>query len=260
MRGEWGDDLIVGEDGNDVLDGGAGADTMDGGAGNDIYYVSEAADQVIETGGGRDKVYADIDYALGDTVEDLWLTKGRGAVTATGNAANNMLVGNEIGNLVTGHGGRDALFGMNGDDTLEGGAGDDRLYAGHGNDVLRGGGGRDKLYGQAGSNLLEGGAGNDNIAAGSGGDVLNGGVGSDLLGGGAGADVFLFTAGDGADTVKHFELGVDRLDLRAIDLASVEVTTSDWGVTVRYGASDSVVLRDVASDTPIGVSEDLLLV
>ena len=58
--------------------------SLDGGAGNDIYYVSEAADVVVENGGGRDKVMSDIDFVLSDSLEDLWLNKGSSAISATG--------------------------------------------------------------------------------------------------------------------------------------------------------------------------------
>ena len=47
---------------------------MTGGSGNDIYYVDNAGDQVIEAvGGGSDNVYASVDYTLaaGQEVEAL---------------------------------------------------------------------------------------------------------------------------------------------------------------------------------------------
>ena len=42
---------------------------------------------------------------------------------------------------------------------------------------------------------------NDFLTAGNGNDFLNGGAGNDRLDGGAGNDTFLYTVGDGADTV-----------------------------------------------------------
>ena len=47
---------------------------MAGGSGNDIYYVDNAGDQVIEAaGGGSDNVYASVDYTLaaGQEIEFL---------------------------------------------------------------------------------------------------------------------------------------------------------------------------------------------
>ena len=259
MRGQGGNDLIIGGAGNDVLDGGEGVDTMKGGAGNDIYYVSEAADQVIETGGGRDKVMSSINYVLGETLEDLWLNKGSGATSATGNAKDNMVVGNNIDNVVQGLDGRDALFGMKGNDTLEGGNGDDRLYAGDGNDMLLGGAGRDKLYGQSGSNTLDGGTGNDLISAGTGGDVIIGGKGNDILGGSSGADVFVFATLDGQDAIKHFQVGIDRIDFGMIDIDSVQMDIHSWGLTIDYGAGDSIIMRDIDPETVSGIFDIALI-
>ena len=231
---------------------------MIGGAGNDIYYVSEAADVVVEDGGGRDKVMSDIDFVLGSTLEELWLNKGTGAISATGNASDNRLRGNENDNELTGLAGRDVLEGLNGNDTLDGGEGDDRLYAGSGNDLLMGGAGRDKLYGQSGSNTLDGGAGDDRIAAGTGGDTLIGGTGNDILGGSIGSDTFVFHTGDGVDNVKHFEIGVDNLEFVGVDLASIQVESQSWGVIVSYGDGDSIIMRDVETPDSLGVDDFLL--
>ncbi|WP_199102594.1 calcium-binding protein [Aquitalea sp. ASV11] len=68
------DNLIIGNSQNNILDGVTGADTMIGGLGNDIYYVDNAGDKVIELAGeGVDTVYASISYALGEHVENLTL-------------------------------------------------------------------------------------------------------------------------------------------------------------------------------------------
>ncbi|WP_374556109.1 calcium-binding protein [Aquitalea pelogenes] len=66
--------LIIGNSQDNILDGVTGADTMIGGLGNDIYYVDNAGDKVIELAGeGVDTVYASISYALGEHVENLTL-------------------------------------------------------------------------------------------------------------------------------------------------------------------------------------------
>ena len=51
----------------------------------------------------------------------------------------------------------------------------------------------DSIYGFDGNDTLNGGAGND---------TLEGGIGNDTLNGGAGADTYLFTRGDGQDTIQ----------------------------------------------------------
>ena len=61
---------IVGNTGNNLLNGEAGANSMYGGAGNDVYFVDNAGDVVIENANeGNDTVYASIDYGLTANVE-----------------------------------------------------------------------------------------------------------------------------------------------------------------------------------------------
>jgi Ca2+-binding RTX toxin-like protein len=94
--------------------------------------------------------------------------------------------------ILTGNAGEDIFIGNNGDDTLNGGAGNDQLFGNENNDVLNGGEGDD---------LLDGGAGND---------VLNGGLGMDILTGGTGNDKFVFNTKLGptnVDTITDFNAG-----------------------------------------------------
>ncbi|MGW8188810.1 family 16 glycosylhydrolase [Sphingomonas hankookensis] len=131
LFGYAGDDRLIGGDGNDVLNGGVGADRMEGGDGDDIYYVDNARDTVTEYfhngQGGRDKVFASIDYVLGDHVEDLTLIGN--AVRATGNALDNFITGNKWNNGIDGGAGNDRLSGGGGADTF--------LFSGvSGNDVI----------------------------------------------------------------------------------------------------------------------------
>jgi hypothetical protein len=84
LFGRGGFDKLIGGLGNDRLDGGTGADTMEGGAGDDIYYVDDAGDQVVEFAGeGRDRVISAISHALAANVEDLTLTGSAFRVPAT---------------------------------------------------------------------------------------------------------------------------------------------------------------------------------
>ncbi|MBK9572636.1 MAG: calcium-binding protein [Rhodoferax sp.] len=126
-------DLIVAGLGNDTLDGGAGADRMEGGRGADTYYVDNATDLVVEAdnalgiapdprpgldlGGSIDKVIASVSFSLGAYVENLTLAAAAGNLSGTGNALDNVLLGNEGHNSFTGAGGNDNIDGGAGADT-----------------------------------------------------------------------------------------------------------------------------------------------
>jgi serralysin len=124
LSGNAGDDGIAGGDGNDRIDGGLGADTMMGGKGDDHYVVDNAGDVVSEQSAeGFDDVLSHVDYTLTDNVEVLQLTGS--AVSGTGNALANLIVGDALGNRLDGVGGDDRLIGGDGFDYLRGGDGSD---------------------------------------------------------------------------------------------------------------------------------------
>ncbi|MBB4063431.1 M10 family metallopeptidase [Gellertiella hungarica] len=167
LEGGEGNDSFYGGDGNDVLRGGSGNDSMEGGQGADDYYVDSEQDQVSEFHTGNpagadivkkasdwiaylkapasqqnDRVYASIDYTLGDNLEVLVLT-GNQRLDGTGNSLNNLITGNGNNNVLKGMEGSDRLWGGAGNDTLEGGTGDDWLDGGYARDTLTGGEGND---------------------------------------------------------------------------------------------------------------------
>jgi Ca2+-binding RTX toxin-like protein len=120
LFGFAGDDTLDGGDGSDFLDGGAGADTMSGGTGNDYYAVDNVGDIVTEAeNAGIDLVFTTIDYTLGANVERLaaYDESSTYALTLTGNALNNEIIGNDGADLIIGGGGADVLRGGGGDDT-----------------------------------------------------------------------------------------------------------------------------------------------
>ncbi len=137
IRGGAGIDELYGGAGDDELDGGTGADRLIGGAGDDSYRVDDSGDSIIEGAGeGYDQVLSFIDgYTLGDELEGLHLQGA--AVSGSGNALDNRLVGNQGANVLYGMGGNDSLDGGPGNDLLEGGIGDDLYYFDRGSDQDR---------------------------------------------------------------------------------------------------------------------------
>ena len=125
-NGGLGQDTLIGNDLSNDLNGGAGADVMIGGGGEDIYWVDNAGDLVIEYDhGGRDVVYSSVSYTVSAHVEKLVLALGAGDINGTGNELNNNLIGNEDRNVLSGGAGDDWLNGASGGDTLIGGEGRD---------------------------------------------------------------------------------------------------------------------------------------
>jgi Ca2+-binding RTX toxin-like protein len=224
---------LWGGDGDDTLNGALGADRMAGGPGNDRYYVDDPGDLVVEAPDeGTDRIFASIDYALPDHVENLTLQGS--AVTGRGNAAANSILGNALDNR---------LYGGDGDDTLNGGAGADWMEGGRGSDsyhvddpgdrvweafdegtdrvyssidyalpshvenltlqagarIGMGNAAANSITGNAGANYLAGGAGADSLSGGQGDDVLQGGDDNDALSTAGGSN--LLDGGAGADSL-----------------------------------------------------------
>ncbi len=124
----YGNDLVnflTGSDGANLLNGLGGADVMVGGLGNDVYFVDDPGDQVIENPGeGTDAIFSTVSRMLEPNVETLVL-QGTGNLSGDGNLFANKLYGNAGNNVLNGQSGADMLNGGAGHDTLIGGAGND---------------------------------------------------------------------------------------------------------------------------------------
>ena len=178
LVGTAGDDTINGFGGNDTIDGLAGADSMVGGAGDDLYFVDNLGDVIVEAqNGGIDEVRE----ALNNYTLPAWVNN----LTLLGTAAVGQ--GNDIDNVIVGNASANSLHGYGGNDSLVGGAGDDSLWGAADNDTLVGGDGNDLLGGDEGNDSMSGGAGLDNfyfqITAGGdyGNDTVDGGDNSDWM-------------------------------------------------------------------------------
>lgn len=136
LVGEAGNDALNGGDGDDTLDGGTGNDTLSGGLGDDTYRLmgtgsDRGSDVLIESAGqGIDTVVTDYQFTLPTNFENLTQV---GSVDTyalpwlTGNALNNIIIGNFRGSIIDG---------LAGADTMMGGGGPDLYYVDNPGDVV----------------------------------------------------------------------------------------------------------------------------
>jgi Ca2+-binding RTX toxin-like protein len=114
LVGLGGDDQLSGLGGNDTFNGGTGADTMDGGGGNDLFYVENALDLVLELAqGGSETIITSVSYILPDNVEELQIADGVTGITLNGGGGADVIIGNGLANYLNGGAGDDVILGQN---------------------------------------------------------------------------------------------------------------------------------------------------
>ena len=256
---------------DNILTGNSAANVLTGGAGNDTYIVS-TGDTVVELANqGLDTVQSDVTWTLGVNLEALTFT-GTANINGTGNALDNVLIGNSGANVLTGGAGNDVYVVSTGDTVAEtANAGTDTvlsdvtqtLAANVENLVLTG---TSAINGTGNSlnNLLTG-----NAAA----NVLNGGAGADTLAGLDGHDTYLVDntgdaiielANNGTDlvqssvtytlaaNVEHLTLtGTTAINGTGNTLDNV-LTGNSANNTLTGGAGNDTLDGGVGNDTMIG--------
>jgi len=232
---------IVGDEIDDHFVSGGGNDLIETSGGNDTV-ISKTGDDEIITGDGNDTVNS------GFGNDEIWGGDGRDILIGSGG---DDLIDGGTGNDILGGGkGNDILYGRDGNDTMRGGEDDDIMYGGLGDDIVGGGKGDDVIFGGAGNDLLKGGPDNDKLYGGLGNDILRGsfgddvivgGEGNDRLWGGEGMDVFVFFDNSGSDTIRDFELGLDRIDLGGIVYEDVMQTITANGLELSFGGSSIMI-------------------
>jgi trimeric autotransporter adhesin len=274
LTGNSAANTLTGGAGDDTLNGGAGADTMVGGSGNDSYVVDSTSDVVTEaTGEGVDAVSSSVTHSLAAQVENLTLT-GTGKINGTGNALDNLLVGNGGVNTLTGGAGHDKLDGGLGADKLVGNAGDDTYVvevsndtvteaANEGTDTVRSsitwtlGNNVENLAltgaaaingtGNTLANVLTGNAGANALSGLAGNDTYDGGAGNDTLtdNHATSNDVYRWGLGLGNDAITDAG-GSDRIEIGAgVALAQVTFTRATNDLVIGLsGAADTLTIKN----------------
>ncbi len=265
--------VIKGNLGDDALIGLGGADTLIGGTGNDSYVLEDGLDTIVEAvGGGFDTVYTMASYTLSSGAEVETLTvyerTTTDALDLVGNGYGQTIYGNDGSNLLNGNGGADVLYGLAGDDAYLvdwfddtvhefAGGGTDTVYAAahftltagaevevlsvydrattnainfNGNELGQ------TIYGNAGDNYIDGKGGNDTIY---------------LMGG---ADNVVFTAPLGAgnvDAVLGFTSGNDKFLLDGVTFAGLApgalLPASAFALGIAAADADDRIVYDQAS-------------
>ena len=161
--------------------------------------------------------------------------------------------------LVSGGDGNDRIRGGLGNDTINGDSGNDIIFGYDGDDRLNGGIGNDSVHGGNGNDTLWGESGDDRLNGGDGNDVLFGGQGTDYPAGGKGADTYVFSLGEGKDTITdnvgehnalQFGQNISVNDLH-IDAITDVRGNIDWKITIKGSEGDSITINDqfVSSNT-----------
>jgi Ca2+-binding RTX toxin-like protein len=195
LHGNRGDDTLIGgagsdglwgDAGNDTLIGGAGMDGLDGGAGDDTYLFATGdsltafnlSEGIVDGAGSNTVEFADA------TVADLRLTAfGGGLLMIDYSASDRLLVEGGLSGTIAEYRFAD---------------GERVGYAALIGRLLDG---VHTATDSSGQQVVTGGRDDNTIVAMAGASTLSGGRGSDTLTGGGGGNTYLYSRGDGSDTI-----------------------------------------------------------
>lgn len=247
-------DTITGGAGDDIIESGTGGDTVGGGQGSDVYRYDSGdgfltINDVADASGGNV-----LRFGAGITPETLE-RKLRFALSDDDQPSDNrFLIVFDENNQISIAGfdrsnPRDGFHGINAFEFADGTVLNwdellDKVF------VVEGGADNDALLGTSRSDRLYGYGGNDVLQAGQGDDVVTGGAGNDALQGGLGSDNYVFSIGDGVDTLRDGATASNIIsftgDISSNDLV---VTRNAQGqVVINYGSLGDAITIETEGD------------
>jgi len=169
MHGNAGDDYMEGNSGRDTMNGDENEDDMLGGSGHDDGGTNDAFRELRNVlddnvGGSGDTMHGDdsFDYMAGDNAN---ITRPGGTHSYDGSARRDVELydvevfgGDVISGLasgddaMTGDASNDVMLGQGGDDTMNGNADEDYMEGNHGGDTMAGDAGQDDMNGGGSAN------------------------------------------------------------------------------------------------------------
>ena len=248
--------------GSDTLVSNSGVDTLVGGSGNDTFVVNNALDVVQDTfAATTNLIQSSVSFTLPTNVNALTLT-GTAALSATGNAANNVIRANS---------GRDTLSAGSGVATLIGGTGNDTFVVNNALDVVQDTSttASNTLQSTISTTLMANvntlvltGTGNLTGTANAGTDTLTSNTGIDTLIGGAGNDLFVVnnsadvilnaTSNDTIESSVSFTFPANISNLILIGSANLSGTGNASSNTLTAGAGVDTLIAGSGVATLIG--------
>ena len=280
MKGNSGNDIVIGGPGSDTLDGGSGADLITAGDSSNpgqpgSAYAGEAnSTHVIFGGSGSDTIHGDlgddnIDAGEGDNV----IFEYAGNATSTAGGGNDYIVTAAGNELINAGGGNNTVLGGAGSETVTAGAGNDvidlrsslmnepgtthivmagagnnLIQTDQGNDTIVTTDGNDTVFAFDGNNSIEVGGGADSVVTGAGKDTITTGQGNDTVSSGNGAD--LLTVGEGNDLV----MSGGGNDTVFAEGGNDTVSAGDGNDDVFLGAGDDSAEGGAGNDFIVGAN------
>ncbi|MFC6921392.1 calcium-binding protein [Microbulbifer taiwanensis] len=254
LIGGEGRDSLRGDAGDDLLSGGTGNDSLMGGAGNDVYDIASGDGhdtiQEISSADDNDRL------RLGENIlpeNTVLLRRGWDLLIEIDSGGQSVRVSNYFRDDATSGQAIDAIEFADGTvwdiDTVKEKVlipteGADEIWGYDAtDDQLTGLAGNDFIEGQAGNDTIDAGDGEDRIYGGDGNDFLSGGKGNDTLYGEQGSDTYIFSLGDGIDTI--LDRNQSGADINTLQFGP-DITSDDlW---VRRSGDDLVLYHQNMQD------------